>query len=126
MGHGPLIFPVLELNSMVDVKRVFFPLGETNLLESSSSRHETDENDKLLIFPIQLHDQTEILISGNGTNLSPSLCVVRSLKCRSFNEDILRSTNLDLQSQTQTTNLPRDHEALDYEIKLNTLKHSFA
>ncbi|CAF1526338.1 unnamed protein product, partial [Adineta steineri] len=34
--------------------------------------------------------------------------------------------NPDLQSQTQTTNLPRDHEVLEYEIKLNTLKHSFA
>ena len=32
----------------------------------------------------------------------------------------------DLQSQTQSTNLPRDHKVLDYEIKLNTLKHSFA
>ena len=108
------------------VKRVFFPLRETNLLESSSSRLETDENDKLLIFPIQIHDKTGILISGNGTDLYPSLCVVCSSKCHSFNEDVLRSMSSDLQSQTITTNLPQDHTVLNYEIESITLKHSVA
>jgi hypothetical protein len=46
------IISVREEMKKRSVKRVFFPLGETNLLESSSSRPKTDENDKLLIFPI--------------------------------------------------------------------------
>ena len=58
-----------------------------------------------------------ILISGNGADLSPSLGGVCSLIRHPFHKDILRSTNPDLQSQTQTTNLPRDHKILDYEIK---------
>ena len=106
-------------NSMFDsgasIKQVFFPLIETNLFESSSSRLETYENDKLLIFPIQTHDRTEIMMS-----------VVCSSKCHLFNKYILRSTSSDLQLQTKTMNLPRGHTVLDYEIESNTIKHSFA
>ena len=85
-----------------------FPLGESNLLELSSSRLETDERENyksfLLDFTIELRSksvETEL-------TFSPSLDDVRPLMRRSFNEDLLHSTNPDLQSQTQMTNLPRD------------------
>ena len=107
------------------IKRLFFPLGETNVLESSSSRLEIDERANyksfLLDFTIKLRSK---LVEMELT-FSPSLDDVRSLICRSFNEDLLHSTNLDLQSQTQTRNLPQDHYILDYKIRLNTIIHSF-
>jgi hypothetical protein len=40
---------------------------------------------------------------------SPLFDGVRSLIRRSFNEDPLHSTNLDLHSQTPKANLPKDH-----------------
>ena len=87
----------------------FFPLGESNLLESSSSRLETDERANyksfLLDFVIELRSK---LVEMELT-FSPSLDGVRSLIRCSFNEDLLHSMNPDLQSQTPKTNLPRDH-----------------
>ena len=46
---------------------------------------------------------------GNETDLYPSLSVCRLfLEAPSFHEDALRSTDLDLQSQTSNTNLSQD------------------
>jgi hypothetical protein len=90
------------------LSRYFFPLGESNPLESSSSRLKTDERANyksfLLDFTIELRSKSVEM----ELTFSPSLDGVRSLMCRSFHEDILHSTNPDLQSQTQTKNLARD------------------
>ena len=46
---------------------------------------------------------------GNETDLYPIFwCVVHSLKLYSFHKDALRSTDLDLLSQTSNTNLSQD------------------